>query len=500
MDGVAILYNADGSIKWVAGIGTDSEEGYANFSKAIEVSDGFILSGNFNNSITTSKGTLTPSGGYDSLIVKYNKNGQLVWQNSYGGGDLEDSKNSGLQILNNGNILLGISSSSSSITTPGLENVSLNQSGIVLLEVDKDTGSYLNQSVIDYADYDYLNDIVVLPNDKLVLAISSGSSFGGKTLIGYYDTYIMQLDETRSNIEWINNIGVANGYTNATKLIRTTSGDYVISGYSQDGGIMDLSNANNNYNDGYIAKFSSTGSLVWYKLFSGDSFDSLVSVIEDRNGNYLATGYSRSSSIEGLSGGGGDNIPLLTYSSEDGNILSKQFVIRDSTDETDAYSRAYTIVPIDVADGHFLLSVSTFSDWKNPDYTCKGNNDMVLLEIGESKFNIELETTENGTLAINKDAYLSGNEVTIEVNPNTSYQLKHITVKNLITNEEEEVIDNTFIMPAANVSISAEFEIPPVNPSTGDGITFSLLLGIISLTGIVGCALFSDRKKELLNK
>ncbi len=71
---------------------------------------------------------------------------------------------------------------------------------------------------------------------------------------------------------------------------------------------------------------------------------------------------------------------------------------------------------------------------------------------------ITIEEAENGSVSYGKGGADTGDEVTLTVTPNEGYQLSTLTVKDADENEIT-VTDNTFTMPASNVTVSASFEL-----------------------------------------
>ncbi|MBP3738366.1 MAG: leucine-rich repeat protein [Muribaculaceae bacterium] len=82
-------------------------------------------------------------------------------------------------------------------------------------------------------------------------------------------------------------------------------------------------------------------------------------------------------------------------------------------------------------------------------------------EIPPVLYTITVAETENGTVTADKAEAEEGETVTLTVTPAEGYQLEALTVMN--GEEEVEVVDNAFTMPAGNVTVTATFtEIPPV--------------------------------------
>ena len=78
-------------------------------------------------------------------------------------------------------------------------------------------------------------------------------------------------------------------------------------------------------------------------------------------------------------------------------------------------------------------------------------------EIPKSYSNITVTTDGHGTVTANKNAAYEGEEITLDVTPETGYKLKALSVKDDSDNNIE-IKGNTFTMPAGDVTISASFE------------------------------------------
>lgn len=80
---------------------------------------------------------------------------------------------------------------------------------------------------------------------------------------------------------------------------------------------------------------------------------------------------------------------------------------------------------------------------------------------------VDTEIT-NGTISANRSVAPEGDTVTITATPDTNYQLKADGIKVYKTDDPTvtvEVTDNTFVMPAYDVTVTAEFEVQPADYS-----------------------------------
>ena len=78
--------------------------------------------------------------------------------------------------------------------------------------------------------------------------------------------------------------------------------------------------------------------------------------------------------------------------------------------------------------------------------------------VRDIKYAITLTTPEHGTIAADKTEAAAGETVTLTVTPDAYYQLKTITVTYGEGETAAVTSDNTFTMPAGDVSVTAEFE------------------------------------------
>ena len=96
------------------------------------------------------------------------------------------------------------------------------------------------------------------------------------------------------------------------------------------------------------------------------------------------------------------------------------------------------------------------------DNTNKGTVWYILLQKGEAEpepaaYTITIAATENGTVAADVEEAAEGDKVTLTITPAEGYELDELSVTIGETTVEVDV-DNTFIMPAAAVTVTAAFK------------------------------------------
>lgn len=116
------------------------------------------------------------------------------------------------------------------------------------------------------------------------------------------------------------------------------------------------------------------------------------------------------------------------------------------------------------------LSISHRSDWAELDGVFTKVNIVTLndelitvmytkvnMSTSPTSYTVTASAAENGSVSVDKASAAAGETVTLTVTPDASYELDALTVTDAGGNAVT-VTDNTFIMPAANVTVSATFK------------------------------------------
>jgi hypothetical protein len=239
-----VKYAPDGTVIWAKSIdGNDNRVPYA----ATDANGNVILTGFFSNAnITIGTTTLTNNsiggGGLDIYIVKYAPDGTMLWAKS-GGGPGNDFP-SGICTDASGNVYI-----TGTIQGPS---------------ISFDTTTITNSGT---SSYDY-NFIVKYASDGTVVWATS-NDVGG---LMYPYTYSLVADAT-------GNIYLSGSYNSSAITIGTTT----------------LTNAG--YNNVFIVKYASNGTVIWAKAAGGNFWCSAKSVSTDASGNVYVTGFFSGSSI-----------------------------------------------------------------------------------------------------------------------------------------------------------------------------------------------------------
>ncbi|MFC2042309.1 hypothetical protein ACFLTV_02270 [Chloroflexota bacterium] len=221
------------------------------------------------------------AGDEDIWIVKLDSNGNVEWQKTYGGSDVERAR-SIQQTTDDGYIVAGFTESFGA--------------GVVdcwLLKLDSN-GNVEWQKTYGGNDGD-LARCVKQTSDGGYIVAGSTESFGA----GEGDFWILKLTST-GDVEWQKSCGGSN-WDVSHSVQQTSDGGYIVAGYTESFGAGE--------DDIWIVKFASNGNFEWQKTYGGSSWDGAYSIQQTADGGYIAAGYT------GSFGAGDDDFWVLKLAS-----------------------------------------------------------------------------------------------------------------------------------------------------------------------------------------
>ncbi|MDB6029391.1 MAG: hypothetical protein JWM68_5614, partial [Verrucomicrobiales bacterium] len=202
-----------------------------------------IVTGYFRETVTFGQTNLTTTdGNLDGYVAKYTTNGTLIWIRQISGDGSVGDVGYGVTTDSSGNILV--------------------------------TGNF-----------------------------SGTATFGGTNLVsaGSHDMFLAKYDPS-GNVLWATRAGGANDDIGLHVAV-DSSGNSIVTGYFRNlcsFGTTNLNSGSSNFSDSYVAKYNSSGQLLWVRQIGGSSFDSGYVAVADAVGNIYATGYfNTSASVSG---------------------------------------------------------------------------------------------------------------------------------------------------------------------------------------------------------
>ncbi len=246
------------------------------------------------------------SGGGDAFITKFNSNGGRIWGTYYGGSD-EDQCLSITTDTNNNIYITGSTVSDTGISTIGAQQPSFAGDYDAYLAKFNSSGNILWATYCGGVDFDKGYSVCIDMSNNVIIA-GVGSSMTGIATSGTHkqipngdDAFIVQYNSIGIK-QWGTYYGGNDGI-NSDKLFHVTTnnaGEIFIAGCTDsDTGIATIASYRSSISgmtDGYFAKFSSYGILIWGSYFGGSNDDCNFSISISSLNDIIITGYTVSDS------------------------------------------------------------------------------------------------------------------------------------------------------------------------------------------------------------
>ena len=242
-----VKFNNLGDVEWVRLL---DDNGKFNIDSILELDDGYIVAGKFSSesinisgiSINNKSGKMEGIDTYynDSIIAKYNKNGEFQWVNSFGG-DKSDTISNIINTKDNGIIVCG---------------------DIYSTEIEIGENTFFNEPNLNEI---YEHFAILVKYNAL------GNIEWSKSIIGKNDVTITTIKENRDT-----SIIVGGTFCGTIQI-----NDSILKNEPIEGTY---------YSDGMIIKMSNNGEFQWAKAIQGDNTESIKKVVELDNEDYIAIG------------------------------------------------------------------------------------------------------------------------------------------------------------------------------------------------------------------
>ena len=307
-------YDSLGNVLWAkTANGTINQSMGNGPSINIDVNGNVYVTGTFGNNpiintITFSNVILTGFGKSDIFIVKYDSSGNVLWAKCVGGSN--NDFGTGISLDANGNsYITGYFGS----TTLAFDSITV-------------TNNSNGNSIIFVAKYDSLGNVIWAKSSGTYSCLKPSISIdanGNSYITGFFNTnyavfgnitltnvcdesiFIVKFDSL-GNVVWAKSAGgVSTDSDEAHSIITDAKGNSYVTGFFQ--GMLTFGNTavltSTGSLDIFVAKYDSSGNVLWVQKAGGDDNDVGNGISIDANGNSYITGYCYSSyAIFGNSG------------------------------------------------------------------------------------------------------------------------------------------------------------------------------------------------------
>ncbi len=320
MNDIAIIKtDSAGNILWQKCYGGSNNE---TLTKIININDTtYYLVGHTNS--TDGDVSNNKYDGDNTWVVKIDNNGNIIWEKCIGGMGGESEKNA-LLTTNKGILVLD------NIQAGGGDISNYYGSDDIWLCKLSAAGNKEWETTLGNEDADGAGDIIYTSNGTLMM-IGYSSDTGGMvtcrkdTMALYSDVWLLELDTTGNilkqycyggsyNDKGVSIVKYENGYVFAAS---TNSKDMDVSGLHGNG-----------YQDYWVVKVDSTGTIVWQKCIGSSNIDEPVAIFKRGYRGYMVFGYTygNDGDVSCFHGYYGTNDVFVAKLNNDGYLLDKMCI------------------------------------------------------------------------------------------------------------------------------------------------------------------------------
>jgi hypothetical protein len=299
--------NSAGAIQWQKTLG--SSGGDQGLSIVQTNDGGYIIVGETTQS-GSSGNVVGGHGGLDVLVVKLNSSGATEWNKTFGGSG-DERATSVIQTADGGYAFTGLASSNNGDVTNSHNSVDY---WVVKLTSN---GTMSWQKTYGGSGDDRAYCIKQTTDGGYVVTGESNTNNDGDVTgnHGNIDMWVIKINST-GTLQWQQSFGGSN-QERGRSIVQTADGGYIVAGCTNSSNSGDVTGNRSetitqcygdpsdpwyfcdtytqDFNDYWVVKISSTGTMQWQKYYGGTSDDEAYSIIQTSDGGYAISGYAGSS-------------------------------------------------------------------------------------------------------------------------------------------------------------------------------------------------------------
>lgn len=306
-DSYVARFDAEGDMVWMRGL---SGSGHDQAKQVRATADGGCVALFETSSHDGDLEGDANRGVFNLVVVKYSADGKAEWQRTIGGRSLESS-DFGLDVLANGNYVVGGINSSHSYDFEDADYFG-NTFDLFATELSAQTGESVWLRTYGGSSNEYLNGVTATSDGGFIMVGSTKSGDGtfAASTTGYDNSYVMKLDAT-GNVEWVSSL--KSSESNEAERVVELADRYVVLGNS-NGVDFDFKDLNKGSSDVYVAQFDKQGNRLALDVIGGSAGDyaAQITAVNDYQVNVFMYGESSDGDFAEHPQGGNDAL-LLTY-------------------------------------------------------------------------------------------------------------------------------------------------------------------------------------------
>ena len=326
-DAIIVKYDFNGKVIWKKNFGGSGSD---HFLSVTEVSDGYVAVG-YSTRLSFGNGDwkdIEGKGGEDAIMVKYDRDGKVVWKVNFGGASTDHFES--VTAVFDGIVAVGFSYQGSFGNGDWADVEGKGDVSATIVKFNND-GEAVWMREFGGAGSDYFESVTMVSDGIVAAGYAVSVSFGngdwtGISGKGGYDATVVKFNNSGEVVWKRNHGGAGNDYF---RSITAVSDGVVIVGYSLSSsfGSGDWTGIEGRGGeDATIVKYSNDGRLMWSNNFGGSGADRYYAVISV-SGGYIAAGYSQQSSFgsgdwDDTEGKGSDDAIAVKHD-KNGNVTWK---------------------------------------------------------------------------------------------------------------------------------------------------------------------------------
>ncbi len=299
-----------------------------SFEVVVDIHDNIIISGN----VIIEEKRNEFFGEWEVFVAKFTSDGIIIWNRTYGGNRYEESLSLEIDSKNN-IIVIGSTESSNFPIFNGYDNTFNGVSDGFVLKIAGGNGDLIWSSFLGGNDFDIAADLSINDDDFIVITGYTISrnfpilNHSAKAIGGVSDIFISVFTPD-GNLSWSNLYGGTADDIGAT-VIFDNNNNIIVGGLTYSADFPTFNGYSNNYNgtgDGFLAKLSNSGVIIWSTYIGGSNFEEGWNIGIENDNSIIFIGNTWSANFPELSRT--DSIPIRLpsdpkYNSQLNSFISK---------------------------------------------------------------------------------------------------------------------------------------------------------------------------------